>query len=603
MPEPRPEQETKDEWLERCIPGVLEDEGAETQEQAIAICESMWEQAQNAYECECLSCGHVFTSEKHCRDTTCPECESEDVRRAERPASNLHWFTVNEVASVRNQNVDGTEYLVAPIVLIREGVLNGELVKAGEFNKHYGSWNGRPFVVDHPRDQEDNAVTANDPLTLAGQNPSVSGGLKVGELYNTEPDGDRLRSEIWIPIEQARHKGGEALDVMERLRQKQRLEVSTAYWRDFEPRKGEWNGQPYEGVALNLKPDHVAGLLDAVGACSWQDGCGAPRVNEECDMKENVLSTARTPDYSGTSTGEWSRPRFEDFGFEEGSVNDLTDEQKRRVASISLLGDPQADSFSEMTFFPVVDADGDLYENALDAVLGGRGAQADIPADALESARAKARSLLESEFDRDLEQEQAQNLLLRLLRVVANWFEGETQVNDETEEEGNMERDALIAELLENTELNEEELGAMTDCGLKYLAELVKSPEVNEEPEPVEEPEVNEPEVEEGPDYVTKGEYQSLFDQMVERMDALEAELHAEAEQKHNELVKALAANERCAVSEDKLAAMDIETLEGLKQSLVPADYSGNGGGPQANGERRLVSMTPRRSLKEVDNG
>jgi len=36
------------------------------------------------YKCECLDCGHKFTSKAHCTDTKCPECGG-DCRRAERP--------------------------------------------------------------------------------------------------------------------------------------------------------------------------------------------------------------------------------------------------------------------------------------------------------------------------------------------------------------------------------------------------------------------------------------------------------------------------------------------------------------------------------------
>lgn len=598
MPNPK-DFETRDEFMSACIPQVIEDGTAEGDEQAKAVCLSMWDEAHNAYECECLECGHVWESDTHCRDAECPECGGE-ARRAERPGVNQLQFTVNQVASVSRKNIDGTEYLVAPIILIREGVLNGELVKASEFNRHYGSWNGRPFVVGHPRDKDENAVTANDPLTLAGKNPDVYGGLKVGELYNTEPLEDKLRSEIWVPIEQTRRKGGEALDVLQRLEKKERLEVSTAYWRDLEPRGGEWDGQPYNGVALNLKPDHVAGLLDAVGACSWQDGCGAPRLNEGACMTQNLLTTARTPDYSGANSGEWSRPSFEDFGFEASSVNDLSAEQKQEVASISLLGDPDADNFAEMTFFPVVSPQNrDLHENALDAVMSGRGAQADISEEALESAREKARQLLNKEFDRDLEAEQALNALqtiAKYARVIANqWGFVDPKDNDEEQEEG-MEREALVEELLENTELSEEDLAAMSDCGLKHLASLVREPE----PEPEEEPETNEPEPETNEEYVSRGEYQELFDKMVERIDQLEGELHREEEQQHNELVKSLAGNEKCAVSEEKLMAMDIETLEGLKQSLTTPNYSGAGGGPQSDGKDWVIYN---RSLREVDNG
>jgi len=45
MPTPR-ERETRKEWMKRCIPVVLEDETAENQDQAVAICNSIWEKRE-----------------------------------------------------------------------------------------------------------------------------------------------------------------------------------------------------------------------------------------------------------------------------------------------------------------------------------------------------------------------------------------------------------------------------------------------------------------------------------------------------------------------------------------------------------------------------
>lgn len=44
IPQPKPSQETEQEFVERCIPVVLEDGTAENREQAAAICHSMYEQ-------------------------------------------------------------------------------------------------------------------------------------------------------------------------------------------------------------------------------------------------------------------------------------------------------------------------------------------------------------------------------------------------------------------------------------------------------------------------------------------------------------------------------------------------------------------------------
>lgn len=45
MPTPRPDEETRDEFMSRCIPMVLDHGTADDQDQAVAICSSMWEDA------------------------------------------------------------------------------------------------------------------------------------------------------------------------------------------------------------------------------------------------------------------------------------------------------------------------------------------------------------------------------------------------------------------------------------------------------------------------------------------------------------------------------------------------------------------------------
>jgi hypothetical protein len=50
MPKPKPEEgQTREEFLEVCIPAVLEEGTAESQEQAYAICESYWEEKMSKF--------------------------------------------------------------------------------------------------------------------------------------------------------------------------------------------------------------------------------------------------------------------------------------------------------------------------------------------------------------------------------------------------------------------------------------------------------------------------------------------------------------------------------------------------------------------------
>lgn len=128
-----------------------------------------------------------------------------------------------------------------------------------------------------------------------------------------------------------------------------------------------------------------------------------------------IRSTARTPDYSGTTSSDWNAPSLGDYGYD--SVENMSADEKSEVASHSLLGDTNADTFDELQFFPVVEpSSGNLNENALRAVISGRGSQADIPQDAKDSAQNKARNLLREEFDMGEEEEQAKKFISSLYK-------------------------------------------------------------------------------------------------------------------------------------------------------------------------------------------
>lgn len=175
-------------------------------------------------------------------------------------------------ASTRREHLDGREYLVVPAVAIVEGVLNHHLVQRDEIAAYVEAWNGRPFVVRHPQ-KDGQYISANSPGVL-----QQSG---IGFLFNSRMDDDRLRCELWLDVAKAQTLGGDALTVLQRFEANQPTELSTCYFCDVEPISGYHKNKFYEGVQRNLRPDHIAALPDEVGACSWRDGCGAPRVNSE----------------------------------------------------------------------------------------------------------------------------------------------------------------------------------------------------------------------------------------------------------------------------------------------------------------------------------
>lgn len=197
-------------------------------------------------------------------------------------ATNTLVFAQNRLSgsNVRRETLNGREYVVAPVISVCEGVLNDEFVMTSEFGKFPLSWDGRPIVLDHPK-QDDHPVSANSPEMLLQ--------YQIGTVFNTHLDDAKLKHDMWIDIALAQQTE-EGKEVLRRLDSGEQLEVSTAYFRTLEESPGEFNGAAYAGIVRDLKPDHLAILLGARGACSWDDGCGAPRVNaEESDEQSEWL--------------------------------------------------------------------------------------------------------------------------------------------------------------------------------------------------------------------------------------------------------------------------------------------------------------------------
>lgn len=73
------------------------------------------DEKEESYKCQCLDCGHKFTSEKHCRESKCPECGSTDVRRANRPSAEAYMEDIDKKLDKIENNVqdlaDGFKHL------------------------------------------------------------------------------------------------------------------------------------------------------------------------------------------------------------------------------------------------------------------------------------------------------------------------------------------------------------------------------------------------------------------------------------------------------------------------------------------------------------
>ncbi len=186
--------------------------------------------------------------------------------------------------AIRAERYQDKDFTVIPLVALVEGVLQAanspqpELVRADELEP--AVWNGRPVTFDHP--------DMNGVLVSASVSPEMLEEVQVGTIFNTEiVDGTKLRLEAWVENDKVEARGEEAVATFNKILEGETAEVSTGYFADSIPQKGKFNGESFEAVQSNIKPDHLAILTGTqVGACSIEDGCGAPRLNKEGESEK-----------------------------------------------------------------------------------------------------------------------------------------------------------------------------------------------------------------------------------------------------------------------------------------------------------------------------
>ena len=181
-----------------------------------------------------------------------------------------------QAAALRSEMLHGREHLVAPVVLVREQVLNNGFLPAEEIKTSTPAWNGVPVTIGHP--------TVDGEPTIANQ-PDQYEKYAVGLIFNARYDEETtsLLGEAWLDKERAEALGGAASRAATALASHVDgdnapvLEVSTSYWHQSRLVQGTHNNDAYEHEQFGLVPDHLAILVDEPGACSVEDGCGIPR--------------------------------------------------------------------------------------------------------------------------------------------------------------------------------------------------------------------------------------------------------------------------------------------------------------------------------------
>ena len=184
----------------------------------------------------------------------------------------MEILIANFSGAVRRETLHSREHLVAPLTMIVPGVLEGSkgplLYPAEEIGKNPSMWNHVPILVDHPTRNGEH---------VSGREPSVLDRQAIGLILRTTVNNEKLVGEGWFDVARVMRLDNRILNA---LHSRQKIEISTGLFTDNERAEdgATFNGQPYDFIARNYRPDHLAILPDQTGACSIKDGCG---VNNE----------------------------------------------------------------------------------------------------------------------------------------------------------------------------------------------------------------------------------------------------------------------------------------------------------------------------------
>lgn len=183
----------------------------------------------------------------------------------------LQRLTTNLGGGFREETLEGRNHLVCNAAILAEGVWTGSngplFYREKNLAKSVPSWNHKPLVVNHPKDKKGKMISACDPWVINNR--------KIGIILNTDYD-DKLRTETWIDEEKA---NGVDKRIVSRVRAGQLIECSTGVYTENIKKPGTWNSTDYEEEATELAPDHLAVLLDKLGAYSIRDGGGILQAN------------------------------------------------------------------------------------------------------------------------------------------------------------------------------------------------------------------------------------------------------------------------------------------------------------------------------------
>ncbi len=465
---------------------------------------------------------------------------------------------IPDVSGITTAELYGQEHTVIPCIAIVEGVLwpanapGPELALAEEFGRFPQGWNGRPVTFGHPT-VNGNPVSASTPGVLEVN--------AFGQLFNTTLEGKKLKTEIWINNARIDELGEEAQEAIESLKSGEGVaEVSTGLFTMSEAVEGTFDGEDYQSIWRNIVPDHLAVLPDGiVGACSVEDGCGAPRANQMHPvMRAAQLNTDAGGDDEDEQQGLFKRI-LEVAGGILGFTNaeeHLSDGDLRTALHMALKGLDADSWFFILAVYPgVSDAGTFVYEVGFDGTLFERSFSIEQGAIAISAEPTAVRpvtTFVPVVVTTNQNQEKTMNVEELVNALIAN--EGTQFTEDNREWLSTLEED-LLSQMspAPSPEPSAEELAAAE--ALRDNANGDGNDDGDDAPVNTE-------------DYIAAAPpaIQSLLNAGIKLHNA-----------RKNALVTALVGNARCKFTEAQLNSKEVEELENMAALAQDITYEGQG--------------------------
>jgi hypothetical protein len=488
---------------------------------------------------------------KSCQSKGGKNCEASAIRQANGSVGNNENMETTELISkysvkvnnyqIREETFEGRKYIVVPVVMMKEGVHSGShgpiLHREETLARYTEAWNGIPITVNHPSDEEGKNISANSPEVLEES--------AVGLVFNTHYS-DGLRAEAWLDEEKLKEVDP---DAYEYVIQGHPLDVSVGTFSDSEPIEGEWEGETYESIAINYRPDHLALLPGVQGACSWADGCGI-RANQKGGSMEDSTKIFKQLNQDGYAVVP--------ILYQEKGYRELLQSLQSQLDSMDING---------QKYHHLQEVYEDYFIYAVH-IRGGNGS---------ETLYKRGYTVNDSgvvEFGDDPPVEVKRKVIYETMKKMVRTKKPSTNNQNEGGKMACCEDkvDRLIAN--KQTRFTADDKEFLMGLEESQLDKLSPMEPAKKEEDPA--PQVNKEEVIDE----FKGTLKSIEDYTALMPEEMKAQVDSGVKlyQEHRDsLIKGIEDNSGDNFSKEQLEAMDDTTLESIYKSVTPTDYSGQG--------------------------